>query len=654
MTPRFVICIPVYNNPETIAEVVSGCLRESSLNVIVIDDGSTQPVRGLCEDSARITWVRLQENQGKGVALQEGFRVSLEAGYTHMIAIDADGQHAPADIPRLVDASFKDPWVVVVGDRDMNSAQNVPGSSIFGKAFSNFWVKYQTDVDVLDSQSGFRIYPLFHVQGMKFFSKKYDFEVEVLTRLIWKDVRIKNVPISVKYFPPEKRVSHFHKWRDNFRITVINTIMTTRSLVHGQMSPWKTALAFGIGIFVGCTPLFGLHTGIVAFLAFALRLNFVAMWLGTQISIPPLIPFLIYGSGALGEMILREPPSGVFGFTHAWMVGSLALGAILGSAAFLTLFLILTLRGMRDGNQKKSQWSGGTRNRAGIWFVRMLLTWFGIGPAYFFVRFVALYYFLVSLRTRRSLSEYWRTIQPGIGFWRRQVCMYNQILVFARTLVDRGVQRHSGRMDAFDVELDSSVSTFAASSFEKGAVIVASHFGGWEMALTFLASSSTGRSVLAVMHGERGGDLHESGKHKKRDTLYFNLEEHALLRLRRQLEVGQCVGMMGDRPVTRSCELIPFFGKLALFDTTPFRLAMATDAELYFIFSVKTETRRYRIYAYPCAVSGKGEEALARMLGAYALKLESLVREYPEQWFNFFPFWSDPVFKREEFVMGKV
>ena len=237
MICRHVIVIPVYNNPLTVCEVIDTCLKVTALPVLVIDDGSDHSVEQLGPDWSahkdRLQFVRHPSNQGKGIALQTAISWSLAKAYTHMITIDADGQNDPRDIPKLLESSLQNPWALIVGDRNMNTA-NVPKSSTFGKAFSNFWIRYETNAEVLDSQSGYRVYPLYHLQTIRFHRKHYDFEVEVLTRLIWKKVEVLNVPVTVKYFPPETRVSHFDKLKDNFRISVTNTILVSLSLLKNK------------------------------------------------------------------------------------------------------------------------------------------------------------------------------------------------------------------------------------------------------------------------------------------------------------------------------------------------------------------------------------------------------------------------------------
>jgi predicted LPLAT superfamily acyltransferase/uncharacterized protein (DUF2062 family) len=631
----------------TILDVIQACLSETSLPVMVVDDGSTQDVKDLYQEKfpgkhPRLIFVRHERDRGKGLALRTAFKEAIARGYTHLVTIDGDGQHDPVEIPRLVHAAEEHPWSLIVGDRDMQT-ENVPGSSTFGKKFSNFWVRYQTDVGVADSQSGYRIYPLFFVQNMVFFCKKYDFEIEVLTRLIWKGVSVQNVRVSVKYFPKEERVSHFHKLKDNFRISILNTILTAAAILKELRTPLRSSVAFGLGIFIGTTPLYGLHTGIAALVCFLFRFNFIYMWMGTHISLPLFVPFLVLGSKYLGEMVLGRDSHSIASFGSSWAVGSVILGLILGvlGAAMMYLF-----KKRQRRNSKQKAWTGKNQNKPGVLFVRFVLQKLGLRFAYFFLYFFFLYYFLFSWRTRVSFTEYWKILRPEMGFFRRQVKIYQQVLVFAKTLVDRGLQRSHQERLVFEYDLDSSANEFIQelSQSPKGIVTVASHIGGWELAMTFFAQVPTDKKMLAVMHGIPGQYAHESSKGlAKSEVIYFNLGENTILKVKDCLAQGQVIGMMGDRPVSRSNAMTPFLGKLALFDTTPLRIALACQSEVYFVFAVKTEIKKYKVFTFKSAPNptlSKDAQVL-ELLVQYIRALERVIHEYPEQWFNFFPFWSE-------------
>ncbi|MDI6774109.1 MAG: glycosyltransferase family 2 protein [Verrucomicrobiota bacterium] len=223
--------IPVFNNADTVAAVAAGC-RRLLRRVLVVDDGSTDAsVAGLLAGTD-IVVLRHERNLGKGRALLTGLRRVEAEGGRFMITLDADGQHWPADIPAFVSALREDADSIVIGVRDF-TAPNVPRSSRFGRAFSNFWVRLETGVSPGDSQSGFRAYPVKHLARLRLRGNRFDFETDVLVKASWAGLALKRAPIGVSYQPPDKRISHFRPGLDNLRIVLRHIALVGRRLI-----PW--------------------------------------------------------------------------------------------------------------------------------------------------------------------------------------------------------------------------------------------------------------------------------------------------------------------------------------------------------------------------------------------------------------------------------
>lgn len=217
------IVIPVYNNPETVEEVVRDAL-ETGASVIVVDDGS-EPAVAPGFESDRLQVLRHTHNKGKGEAILTGGIHAKSLGFRSFFVVDADGQHYPGEITRFEGKRLDE--CIVIGNR--NFGENVPGSSVFGRKFSNFWVRLETGLSLDDTQSGFRSYPV-SVLDLPLRKKRYDFEIEVLVRHVWRGGCVEEVPISVYYPEPEERVSHFDKFRDNVRLSMLHA-----SLVLGRL-----------------------------------------------------------------------------------------------------------------------------------------------------------------------------------------------------------------------------------------------------------------------------------------------------------------------------------------------------------------------------------------------------------------------------------
>lgn len=371
------VLIPTYNNHKTLGKVVKDVLGHTS-NIIVVNDGSTDSTSQILADFTHIEQIHLPKNKGKGKALKTGFKKALALGYEFAITIDSDGQHFPEDIPVFLNSLLNEETknVLYIGARNMQQS-DVPGSSSFGNKFSNFWYWFETGVRLSDTQSGYRLYPLKAVEKLKLYTSKFEFEIEVIVKAKWSGTLVKNIPIKISY-DDEDRVSHFRKGRDFARISVLNTWFVLvalfwikprdlfrrfrkkgvrrfikEDLLHSDDSPRKKALSIALGVFIGFSPLWGFHTIIVLFLAVLFKLNKMIAFAFSNLSIAPLIPFVLYaslrtGSFITGEKLTYTYDSIVTNFefvTHlkTYIIGSLTL-SLVGAAFFGFLgYLLLTV-----------------------------------------------------------------------------------------------------------------------------------------------------------------------------------------------------------------------------------------------------------------------------------------------------------------------
>ena len=223
---KVLIVIPHYNHSATLRRVAEGCLALCP-HVAVFDDGSTvSPEKELA--GLKVSFIRFAQNRGKGVVIQEAAKWAHAHGYTHLVTIDADGQHHPNDFPLLLAAAKQNPLALVIGKRKFDK-KTVPFSSRFGRAFGGFWVHLQTGKPIGDIQSGYRCYPADLLLCQRYWCKRYAFEVEVTVRALWAGFPVEEVDISVTY--PKNRISHFSGLKDNLRLTVLNTYLTIRSML---------------------------------------------------------------------------------------------------------------------------------------------------------------------------------------------------------------------------------------------------------------------------------------------------------------------------------------------------------------------------------------------------------------------------------------
>ncbi|WP_345991547.1 DUF2062 domain-containing protein [Chryseobacterium sp. Chry.R1] len=324
---KICILIPTYNNERTLARVIDGVLEYTS-NIIVVNDGSTDSTAQILNGYPQITVITLQENKGKGNGLRTGFRKAKESGFHYAITIDSDGQHYPDDIPVFTEALIKEKEdVLLIGNRNM-SQDGIPKKSSFGNRFSNFWFWFETGIKLEDTQSGYRLYPLLKIPK-KYFTPKFEFEIEVIVRSAWRHIPVKNVPVKVLYDPAE-RVSHFRPFKDFTRISILNTILVTITLFYiiprnfinnfrkksfkkfikedvleSDGSNRTKAFSVALGVFIGLSPFWGFQTLLVISLSVLFKLNKVLAFVASNISLPPFIPFIIAISLFIGASFVH-------------------------------------------------------------------------------------------------------------------------------------------------------------------------------------------------------------------------------------------------------------------------------------------------------------------------------------------------------------
>ena len=371
----FAVVIPTYNNSETLASVVEEAKLICPL-VIVVNDGSTDSTRDVLESIKGIEVISHSRNRGKGPAIGSGFARAAALGATHVITIDSDGQHFPSEIVSLTEASVREPETLWIGARTFG-CENMPGKNTFANKFSNFWFRVETGVKLDDTQSGFRCYPLAAVKGMTIFSGRYEWELEIIVRASWRGVPVKNLPVNVYYPPPAERISHFKPLRDFARISVLNTLLVfiallwvypvkfikwfnrdnitafiKKHITESRESNLHIAKSVGLGLFFGIAPLWGYQMLAAVATAHLLKLNKVITLVSSNISIPPMIPFILYGSFAAGAFILGEPvkliPSelsleSISVSLKQYLIGSVAFAAVAGIAGLAISYLFLSI-----------------------------------------------------------------------------------------------------------------------------------------------------------------------------------------------------------------------------------------------------------------------------------------------------------------------
>ena len=406
---RVLVVVPVYNHGQTLASVVQRTLAVHP-HVLVMDDGSTDlpsppskggeilrftPENGHPLFGLPVACLRHPHNMGKGAAILSAAEEARRLGMTHIITIDADGQHDPADLPPFLEAAGREPETFFVGQRDFNTA-NVPRSSRVGRAVSNFWFRVHTGEKNGDVQSGFRLYPLMALGALRCSETRYSFEVEVLVRASWAGFAVKNIPISVLYPPKEERISHFKSFEDNWRISLLNTRLTMRAmmplpqtsyardsqgritalrplrslrlLLENNATPKNLALSAALGMAIGTIPLIGLQVILLLLLAGIWRLSKITGIAANQLCMPPFVPALCIEAGHymrhgrfLTEISLQTLGYEALDRIWEWLLGSLVLAPIFALVCGALVFLLAKgiQKSLQSSGLKKATVAGG-------------------------------------------------------------------------------------------------------------------------------------------------------------------------------------------------------------------------------------------------------------------------------------------------------
>jgi glycosyltransferase involved in cell wall biosynthesis len=201
--------VPAWNEAARIRPVLEAVSQH--LPMLVVDDGSVDDTPAVAQE-AGATVVCHARNQGKGVALQSGFKWAMDRGYDAVLTLDADGQHDPADIPAFLAAYQADRWDLIVGKRDFSQ---MPFPRLYTNPFGSWLLSLVLGTPIYDNQSGYRLYTRRLLEVLDLTTTGFELEVEVIVQAVYKGMRIGWVDIRTIY--GIKKVSYFRPIRDSAR-----------------------------------------------------------------------------------------------------------------------------------------------------------------------------------------------------------------------------------------------------------------------------------------------------------------------------------------------------------------------------------------------------------------------------------------------------
>ena len=196
---KYCIIIPAYQAAVTLPsliEIISGQFAEN--NIFIVDDGSTDLTSEVLNAYPQINIIKHQINRGKGAALSSGFRKARQLDYDYAICLDADLQHDPNYIQKFIDSQVANRVDLVLGKRHFDY-RAMPFHRILSNTITSFLISIRTSRRIHDSQCGYRLINLNVVKNLTFYEDGFQFESEILIKLLSAGYRYTEVEIPTIY-----------------------------------------------------------------------------------------------------------------------------------------------------------------------------------------------------------------------------------------------------------------------------------------------------------------------------------------------------------------------------------------------------------------------------------------------------------------------
>lgn len=292
-----------------------------------------------------------------------------------------------------------------------------------------------------------------------------------------------------------------------------------------------------------------------------------------------------------------------------------------------------------------STWDGQSKgNRLGYSIFIFLLRWGGITPAYLLLRFVVLYYIWFVPKATRPLKDLYLN---RLHFDKKKAAglVRKNILTFGQTIIDRIVVM-SGMKHSFTVERTGGHYLNELADGGQGGILVSAHIGNYELAGHLLQRLNS--VINIVMYDGEAAQIKQyldkvTGP-KTFNIIFIKEDMSHIYEMSAALRRNELICIHADRYVEGSRTIAhSFLGANAHFPLGPFVLASKLRAPVCFVFAVKKSKYQYHFYGYPPKTyEGRGTTGAEAMLKNYVHLLEEKVKQYPEQWFNYYNFWAEP------------
>ncbi|MBC7887773.1 MAG: lipid A biosynthesis acyltransferase [Ferruginibacter sp.] len=291
-----------------------------------------------------------------------------------------------------------------------------------------------------------------------------------------------------------------------------------------------------------------------------------------------------------------------------------------------------------------SSWQGKSRgNKSGYRIFVWILRNFGVLPAYFILRFVVLYFFLFSYKTSRHLYTFYH-YRIGYDILKSIGCLYKNYFQLGQSIIDKVVVM-SGIKNNFTFNFDGEDKLREIAGLQRGGILLSAHIGNWDIAGHLLKRIDT-RINIVIFDGEYQ-QIKEyldsvTGKPAVSVIVIKNDLSH-IYAINEAFKNNELVCMHADRFIEGNKTLTgELCGGKARFPMGPFLLAAKFKVPVSFVFAVKESKLHYHFFASEIKDYGDlpKEKVMQQMLNDFAREMDIKVKQYPEQWFNYYDFWN--------------
>lgn len=289
-------------------------------------------------------------------------------------------------------------------------------------------------------------------------------------------------------------------------------------------------------------------------------------------------------------------------------------------------------------------WQGkSTGNKLGYSIFITVLKKLGVRPAYLLLRVVSLYYFFFARNSSRHILFYFRQ-RMGYSYWKSLSGLYRNYYMFGQSLIDK-IAIMSGGAKQFSFDFDGEDYLHKMVHLQKGGLLLSSHIGNWEAAGYLLERLNT--KIHVVMydgeHQKIKDYLNSVTGEKKAHIIVIKNDLSHIYQINEALKNNELVCIHADRFVEGNRTMsVDFLGAPAQFPAGPFLLAAQFKVPVSFVFAMKEKRLHYHFFATDIMMYDFSDKqaALQNMLKDFATAMEEKTKAYPEQWYNYYDFWS--------------